>query len=89
MKFTVTRSTGETIIMHDAPFQFGEQGTYPIEGGEFVVHRGDVITTTCVSTNPTADRPLRGEFCTRDVLQLRALLSKRGTELQHLIVKPR
>jgi hypothetical protein len=61
MKFTAKRTTGETIVMHDEPFQFGEQGTYPIEGGEVVLNKGDVITTTCVYTNPTAKNITFGE----------------------------
>ena len=61
MKFTAKRTTGETVVMHDAPFQFGEQGTYPIAGGELVLNKGDVITTTCVFTNPTSKNITFGE----------------------------
>ena len=53
MKFTVKKKNGEEIIMHDAPFRFGEQGTYPLPGGEIVLTAGDTVTTTCSYTNPT------------------------------------
>ena len=53
MKFTVKKKSGEQIVMHDAPFRFGEQGTYPLPGGEVVLNAGDQVTTQCFYTNPT------------------------------------
>jgi hypothetical protein len=50
MIFAVKKKNGQTITMHDGPFTFGEQGTYPLEP-RVVVENGDVITTTCVFTN--------------------------------------
>jgi hypothetical protein len=54
MKFTVKKKSGQEIVMHDQPFNFGEQGTYALEGGEVLVETGDVITTSCVYTNNTS-----------------------------------
>ena len=53
MKFVVKKKNGKEIVMHDAPFNFGEQGTYAVPGGEVIVETGDVITTTCYYTNTT------------------------------------
>ena len=47
--------------MHDAPFKFGEQGTYPIEGGELVLSAGDKITTSCTYSNETSKNIRFGE----------------------------
>ncbi|MET0342292.1 MAG: hypothetical protein ABW252_14910 [Polyangiales bacterium] len=61
MKFTATRANGEVIVMHDAPFRFGEQGTYPVPGGEVVLNAGDTITTQCFYSNPTTKNITFGE----------------------------
>jgi len=53
MKFVVKKKNGQEIVMHDQPFKCGEQGTYPLPGGEVIVETGDTITTTCVYTNNT------------------------------------
>lgn len=53
MTFKVKKKGGPEIVMHDQPFAFGEQGTYPVPGGDLVVESGDVITTTCYYTNDT------------------------------------
>lgn len=42
---------GETIVLHDAPFQFGDQQIYPLD---FVVQDGDVLRTTCAYQNDTS-----------------------------------
>jgi hypothetical protein len=60
MKFTATVG-GKEIVMHDAPFKFGEQGSYPVPGGEIVLNPGDKITTQCVYTNPTRKNITFGE----------------------------
>ena len=60
MTFTATQA-GKKIVMHDAPFKFGEQGTYPLSGGEIVLNKGDQITTTCVYSNPTTRNITIGE----------------------------
>ena len=61
MKFTVKKKSGEEIVMHDAPFRFGEQGTYPLPGGEIVLNAGDSVTTQCFYTNPTTKNITFGE----------------------------
>jgi len=61
MKFTVRKANGQTIVMHDEPFKFGEQGTYPLPGGEVILGSGDVVTTTCTYTNPSARNVTFGE----------------------------
>jgi Copper type II ascorbate-dependent monooxygenase, C-terminal domain len=48
-KFLVQRANGQTEVIHDRPFNFEEQTTWPVD---FVVRNGDRITTTCVYTNP-------------------------------------
>ena len=60
MKFTA-RKGGQEIVMHDAPFKFGEQGSYPVPGGEVVLNPGDTITTQCFYTNPTRKNITFGE----------------------------
>ncbi|HEX6245317.1 MAG TPA: hypothetical protein VFZ61_30555 [Polyangiales bacterium] len=52
MIFTLQKKNGQTITMHDMPFMFGEQKSYPLEP-PVVVDPGDVITTTCVFNNTT------------------------------------
>jgi hypothetical protein len=49
-KFTVQRANGQTEVIHDKPFNFEEQTTWPID---FVVNNGDRVTTTCVYRNMT------------------------------------
>ena len=41
---------GETIVLHDGPFQFGDQKLYPLD---FIVQDGDVLRTTCTYQNDT------------------------------------
>ncbi|MET0343552.1 MAG: hypothetical protein ABW252_21250, partial [Polyangiales bacterium] len=60
MRFTATKG-GQEIVMHDAPFKFGEQGSYPLAGGELVLNPGDKITTQCFYTNPTRKNITFGE----------------------------
>jgi hypothetical protein len=52
MKFTVEKANGETITMHDKPFNFEEQTTYPMTPPIEIVS-GDRIITTCTFTNDT------------------------------------
>jgi len=66
MKFTVKRKDGTEVVMHDAPFQFGEQGTYALDP-EVIVNTGDVITTTCTYTNNTNKNITFGESTTNEM----------------------
>jgi hypothetical protein len=52
MKFTVERANGETLVMHDMPFNFEEQTTYALDP-PVVVEAGDRIVTTCTFSNDT------------------------------------
>jgi hypothetical protein len=47
-KFTIQRANGQTEVIHDKPFNFEEQTTWPVD---FVVNNGDRVTTTCVYRN--------------------------------------
>jgi hypothetical protein len=60
MRFTLTRSNGEKITMHDQAFMFGEQKSFALDP-PVVVQPGDVITTTCVYTNMTSRDIMFGE----------------------------
>lgn len=60
MKFTVKKKNGQEIVMHDAPFQFGEQGTYALEP-EVILETGDVVTTICTYDNPSNRNVTFGE----------------------------
>jgi Copper type II ascorbate-dependent monooxygenase, C-terminal domain/Cytochrome c len=51
MKFTA-RVGGRDIVMHDAPFDFNEQTSHPLDE-DVVLNAGDTVTTTCTFTNPT------------------------------------
>lgn len=66
MKFTLTRASGETIVMHDKDFHFGEQGTYALEP-EIVINTGDTVTTTCYYTNPGNTSVTFGESTTNEM----------------------
>jgi len=52
MKFTVRKASGQEIVMHDMPFKFGEQGSYPLDP-PVVLNAGDTVTTTCTFDNDT------------------------------------
>jgi hypothetical protein len=60
MKFTLQRKSGETIVMHDMPFMFGEQHSYPLDP-PVVVQPGDTINTSCFYTNKTSSTVTFGE----------------------------
>jgi hypothetical protein len=49
-KFTIQRANGQTEVIHDKPFNFEEQTTWPVD---FVVNNGDRVTTTCIYRNMT------------------------------------
>lgn len=66
MKFTVKKKSGEEIVMHDMPFMFGEQHSYPLDP-PVVVEAGDVITTTCTYTNTTNRTVTAGESTTDEM----------------------
>jgi hypothetical protein len=63
MRFTVNKggANGPLTVMHDEPFLFGEQGTYPLPGGEVILNTGDVVTTTCTFTNNSSRNVTFGE----------------------------
>jgi hypothetical protein len=66
-KFEVTRTDGTTTTIHDKPFAFEDQRTFMLTP-EVLVNTGDVITTTCRYTNPTAQfvtygDSTEGEMC--------------------------
>jgi hypothetical protein len=50
MKFSVQKASGETIVMHDKPFDFMEQTTYALEK-PVVLNAGDKVITTCTFSN--------------------------------------
>lgn len=60
MKFTVTRASGETIVMHDAAFDFNEQGSFPLDK-PVMLSTGDMVTTTCTFSNPSNQTVTFGE----------------------------
>jgi len=60
MRFTIERASGETVVMHDAAFNFEEQTTYPLDP-PVVVESGDRIITTCTYTNDTSRAITFGE----------------------------
>jgi len=60
MKFTLKKASGQEIVMHDMPFQFGEQGSYPLDPPQ-LIETGDVITTTCTYDNDTNKNITFGE----------------------------
>ena len=78
MKFTVTKKDGTVIVMHDKPFAFGEQGTYPLAGGEQLLETGDVVTTTCTYTNTTNKDITFGESTTNEMCFNFALYYPKG-----------
>jgi hypothetical protein len=47
-KLVVKRANGMTEVVHDKPFNFEEQTTYPIN---VVLNNGDRVTTTCIYRN--------------------------------------
>jgi len=78
MKFTVTKKDGKEIVMHDQPFGFGEQGTYPLEGGEVLLETGDVVKTNCYYTNTTNRNITFGESTTNEMCFNFALYYPKG-----------
>ena len=78
MKFTVKKKDGTVIVMHDKPFSFGEQGTYPLAGGEQLLETGDVVTTTCTYTNTTNKDVTFGESTTNEMCFNFALYYPKG-----------
>jgi Copper type II ascorbate-dependent monooxygenase, C-terminal domain len=66
MRFSVKRADGSELVMHDAPFSFGEQGTYPLTP-EVVVNTGDQIITECSYTNTTNKNITFGESTTNEM----------------------
>jgi hypothetical protein len=60
MKFTLKRASGETIVMHDAAFDFNEQGTYALDK-PLQIATGDTVETTCVYDNDSNSAVTFGE----------------------------
>jgi hypothetical protein len=60
MKFTLERASGETIVLHDAPFDFYEQGVDPLDM-PLTLNTGDKVTTTCTYSNKTDKAVTFGE----------------------------
>ena len=60
MKFTVQKASGETIVMHNAAFDFNEQQSYALDPTVQLV-TGDQVTTTCTYDNPTNQSVRFGE----------------------------
>jgi hypothetical protein len=60
MKFTLQRKSGELVTMHDMPFMFGEQHSYPLDP-PIITNAGDVINTSCYYTNMTGATVTFGE----------------------------
>lgn len=51
MKFTA-KVSGQDVLMHDAPFDFNEQTSHPLDQ-EVILKTGDTVTTVCTYTNMT------------------------------------
>jgi hypothetical protein len=66
MVFTVKKKDGQTIMMHDMPFAFGEQKSYKLDP-PVVVTNGDVINTSCFYENTTSQRVGFGESTTDEM----------------------
>jgi len=66
MKFVVTKKDKTQIVMHDGPFQFGEQASYALEP-DVVIETGDVVTTTCSYTNDTSKNITFGESTSNEM----------------------
>jgi Copper type II ascorbate-dependent monooxygenase, C-terminal domain len=66
MTFSVKKKDGQTIMMHDMPFAFGEQKSYTLDP-PVVVTKGDVITTSCFYENTTSRRVGFGESTTDEM----------------------
>ena len=52
MKFTVTKSNSQSVVMHDAAFNFEEQAAYPLTP-TVEIGSGDKVDTVCTYTNTT------------------------------------
>jgi hypothetical protein len=50
-KFSIQRANGQIEVIHDKPFNFEEQTTWPID---VVVNNGDRVTTSCTYRNLTS-----------------------------------
>ena len=52
--------------MHEGPFNFDEQSSYPMEK-ELILNTGDTVTTTCIFDNPTSRNVTFGESTTNEM----------------------
>jgi len=60
MKFTVKKANGREIVMHDEPFSFDAQLSYPVPEA-ITLETGDQVITTCTYTNDTTKNIRVGE----------------------------
>ena len=57
-QIVINRAGGTTETLHDAPFDFNSQISYPTDT---VIHPGDTLTTTCSYDNTTSAKVPFGE----------------------------
>jgi hypothetical protein len=66
MRFTVQKKDGREIVMHDGPFVFAEQQSYPLIP-EVVLEQGDRVLTSCSYTNDSTRQITFGESSTNEM----------------------
>lgn len=66
MRFTVTKTDGREIVMHDGPFNFDAQSSYLLPE-EVILETGDVVKTVCTYTNLTNRNIRFGESTTDEM----------------------
>lgn len=66
MKFTVKKADGREIVMHDKPFSFDAQLSYPVPEA-VTLETGDQVITTCTYTNDTTKNIRFGESTTDEM----------------------
>jgi hypothetical protein len=52
-KFWIKKKNGREIVLHDGPFNFEEQRSYPLTPG-IAIETGDTVYTSCFFTNKTS-----------------------------------
>jgi hypothetical protein len=57
-QIVINRTGGKTEMLHDAPFDFNTQVSYPVD---VVIHPGDTLTTSCFYDNTTSAKVPFGE----------------------------
>ena len=66
MRFTVTKASGEKVTLHEGPFNFEEQRSYPMKQ-DVILRTGDTVTTTCIFDNDTNRNITFGESTTNEM----------------------